>query len=194
MVDKLQNSFWKTIIPAIITALSYLIVGCFKISELIFNFSDSIHNTVSLGIYSAALNWGYLKLLSMRTSIEIKVMDAVDESYNINITDRPRSIKVVIDISGNLKNIEQDIVIEIPEWVDGQIRSLPDVLREDKKFKVKLNNIETNSSTIDFIIDINVNPLYKESGRIQDIHVDFTGSKFRFAVLKKVAKVRYYEK
>lgn len=197
MRDKLQSDIFKTLSTAFFAAISYFIAELFQISTLIFKFSDTKwHVTVSVAIYTAALNSFLLYALSKRTSVQVVIIERKDKSDKIRLDDKPRATEVRINLNGNLNKIKNNVEIIFPQWIDVMAKGSPDLKQSEndsQKYLIDLSGIVHNSEIEVgiYYFDITIKPIYEESGRKGEILAKVNGNKFRYAKNVKKLTVHY---
>lgn len=197
MKDKFQSDILMTISTAIFAGISYFISGYFQISTLIFKFTDiKWHVTVSVAIYTAILNGLFLYALSVRTVVNVTIIEKKDKSDKIRLDDKPRATEVRITVNGNLKRVENNVEIIFPQWIDAMAKGSPDLKQSEEnpqRYLIDLSGIVQNSNNeiSIFYFDITINPIYEETGRKGMIVAKINGNKFRYTKSKKDLAVHY---
>lgn len=195
MKDRLQSDIFKTLMGAIFASLSYFFANSFQISKLFLNLSDSKwHVTISVFIYTALLNSLLLWFLSLRTSVQVEIIERKDKSDKIRLDDKPRATEVKVIVDGNLKKIEETVEVTFPEWVDVMVRNTPDLNQQSSQtYHVNLADIVSSgkSETRVFYFDITMKSLYMESGRTGEVVAKINGCSLRYHKSVKVLTVHY---
>lgn len=188
-----KTDIFKIIMTGLFVVISYLIANKVQVTRYILSFSvESWHTTVSVAIYTTILNACLTFFLSKRTEILVDIKDKQNESYSMRLGDRPGVIIIDVTIKGNLKKINNNIIIEFPKWIDPMVKGSPDISQsEDNQYKYIIDLSDTPElgkyASKKFSISIVKNNIYNESNRKNEVAALISGSRIRYS--KEIKKM-----
>lgn len=190
MEDKLQSASFKSIITGVFVTLAYLISNYFVITEYFFSFlNPNWHITVSVAMYTGLLNALFLYFLSKRTEINVHIYDKKNESYNVTIEEKPRTVSVKIKLVGNLEKINETINIRFPDWIDSMVKADPLINQISTSPDVYV--IKPSDREVIYDFDIRIKDSYVETSRKNDIRAEISGCTLRYYKIKEELSVQY---
>ncbi|MTV19174.1 hypothetical protein [Staphylococcus delphini] len=179
MNKKWSADLIKAFFTLVFVLLSYFLASLYNLAAYFPLIPTKSQFPLSVALYTSFLNFSLFFYLSFKTNLKISVTDKRDRSNKIKVGKQPRRISVKVEVTGNNEDMKAALIIKFPQWIDITKTQDPDIITINQhEYKCLLNK---NMSSYTCYFDINLNELYVEAIREDEIKVEFKGSRLRYS-------------